>query len=144
MLRGPDDGFFAEHAWDPDPRMWFLKWNSPGIDDAMLVMGAFPAEGAGFGPDLRDQVVRFLEPLAIEGRVDTGGQLLLPAAADETGHQPALGDHVDHRQFFGDPNRIVAERQRIAENDDLRRFVVAAARIEAKILVFACMQNGAL
>ena len=102
--------------------MWFLKRNGPGIDDAVLVMGAFPTEGAGFGPDLRDQVMRFLEPLAVEGRVHACRQLLLSAAADETGHQTALGNHIDHRQLFGHADRIVAQRQRIAENDDLRVF----------------------
>ena len=71
---------------------------------------------------LHDQVVRFLETLAVEGRVDAASQLLLPAAADEAGHQPALGQHVDHRQFFRELHRIVPGRQRIAEHDDLAVF----------------------
>ena len=119
LLRGPDDGFFRQHAGDPDPRIWFLQRNGPGIDDAVLVVGAFPAERAGFGPDFLDQVVRLDEALAVEGGVDAGGQLLLPAAAHEAGDQAAFGDHVDHGQFLGHADRVVTQRQRVAEDDDL-------------------------
>jgi len=63
--------------------------------------------------------VRLLEALAVEGRVDAGGELFLAAAAHEARHQPALGDHVDHRELFGQPDRILRQRQRIAQHDDL-------------------------
>ena len=99
----------------------------------MLVVVALPAERAGLGPGLDDQIVRLLEPLAVEGRVDAGRELLLPAAADEARDQPALRDHVDHRQFLGELYRIVGQRQGIAEQDDLR-LLRRAARIEAKML----------
>ncbi len=100
--------------------MRLLQRNSPWIDDAVLVMRAFPAERPLARPRSDDQIVRLLKSLAVEGRVDAGGQLLLPAAADKARNQPALRDHVDHRQFLGEPHRVVGQRQRVAEQDDLR------------------------
>ena len=40
-------------------------------------------------------------------------------AADETGDQPALGDIVDHRVFFGDLQRVLAQRNSAADDGDL-------------------------
>jgi len=87
--------------------------------------------------------VGFFEALAIEGGVDAGGELLLAAPPDEARHEAAAGDHVDHGQLFGETHRIVGEGQRIAEEHHFTRLVMAA-RIEAKTLHLACMQNGAL
>src|SRR5262249_34507397 len=50
---------------------------------------------------------------------DAGGELLLTAAADEPGNEASARDHVDHRELLGEPYRIVGERQRIAQQDDL-------------------------
>ena len=44
-------------------------------------MHAFPIERALAGPGGNDQIIRFLGALAVEGGVDAGGELLLPAAA---------------------------------------------------------------
>ena len=82
-------------------------------------MVAFEAERACLRPCPGNQLVCFLEALPVERGIDAGGELLLAAAAHEARHQPALGDHVDHRQFFGETNRVLRQRQRIAQHDDL-------------------------
>jgi len=46
-------------------------------------MRAFPAERPLARPGGDDQVVRLFEPVAVERRVDAGGELLLAAAADK-------------------------------------------------------------
>src|ERR1700719_5176421 len=90
LLRRPDDRLLAQHAGDPHPRIGLLQWHRPGVDDALLVMRALPAERAFARPGRDDQIVRLLEALAVEGGVDARRELLLAAAADETRHQPAL------------------------------------------------------
>ena len=85
----------------------------------------------------------FFEALAVVGRVDVVGQLLDAAAAHEAGDQPAARDAVDHGQLFGQPQRVVDDRQRVAEHQILARLVILA-RIAPVILIDACMQNGAV
>src|SRR6266513_4771845 len=46
LLRRPDDRLLAQHARDPHPRIGLLQQHRPGIDDALLVMRALPAEWA--------------------------------------------------------------------------------------------------
>ena len=119
LLRCPDDRLLADDARNPDARIGLLQRHRPWIDHSVLVMVALEAERPRLRPGPGDEVVRLLEALAVEGRIDAGGELLLAAAAHEAGHQPALGDHVDHRQFFGQANRVFRQRQRIAQHDDL-------------------------
>src|SRR3979411_2641676 len=57
LLGRPDDRFLADDAWYPHARIGLLQGQSPRIDDAVLVVRALPAEGAGDGPGLHDQVV---------------------------------------------------------------------------------------
>ena len=119
LLRRPDDRLLAEHAGNPHARVRLLQRHRPRVHHAVLVVRALPAERPGLRPRLHDQVVGLLEALAVVGRVHAGGQLLLPAAAHEARDQPAARDHVDHRQLFGQPHRVVGQRQRVAEQDDL-------------------------
>src|SRR5689334_12222239 len=102
LLGRPDDRLLAQHAGDPDARIGLLQWHRPRIDYAVLVMRALPAERALPCPRRDNQIVRFLKALAIEGRVNAIGQLLLAAAAHKTGNQAALRDHIYHRQLFGE------------------------------------------
>ncbi len=85
----------------------------------MLVVRALPAERPFARPRRDNQIVRLLEAFAVVGGVDAVRELLLTAAADKAGDEPALRDHVDHRQLFGEPHRVFGERQRVAEEDDL-------------------------
>src|ERR1051325_5843287 len=80
------------------PRVRLLQRRRPRIDHAVVVVVALVAEGPGLGPRLDDDVVRFLEALAVVRRVHAGGELLLAAAAHEAGDEAALRHHVDHRQ----------------------------------------------
>ena len=99
--------------------MRLLHRQRPRVDDSVLVVAALPAEGSGTGPGRDDQVVGLFKALAVVGRVDAGGELLGAAAADEAGDEAAAGDHVDHGQLFGQADRVVGQRQRVAEQDDL-------------------------
>src|SRR5215510_3829751 len=119
LLRRPDDRFLADHTRYPHARIRLLQWKSPRIDDSVLIVRALPAEWSGHGPGLDDQVVSLFEALAVVSGVHASRELLLSAAAYEPGYEPALGDHVDHGEFFGEADRILGERQRIAEHNDL-------------------------
>src|SRR5215472_10968009 len=114
LARGPDDGLLAEHARDPHARMRLLQRHRPRVDHAVLVVRALPAEGARLRPRADDQVMRFLEALAIKGRVDPGGELFLATPPYEARDEAPEGNHVDHGQLLGEAHRIVGEGQRIA------------------------------
>ena len=73
-------------------------------------------------PNLHQQVVGLFEALPVEQRVDVGRQALNTGAPDETGHQPAPGDHVDFSQLFGQPEGVVEDRQGVAQQYYLGRF----------------------
>src|SRR5262249_56955887 len=94
VLRGPDDCFRADDARNPDARIGSLQWHRPRIDNAVLVMLTLPAERPLAGPGGDDQIVRLLEALAVERRIDARRQLLLPAAADKPGDETPFRDHV--------------------------------------------------
>src|SRR5262252_2649958 len=119
LTRGPDDGLLAEHAGDPHARMRLLQRHCPRVDHAMLIVRALPAERALLRPRADDQVVRFLEALAVESGVDAGGELLLAAPAHEARDEAPAGDHVDHGQFLGEPHGVLGEGQRVAQEDQL-------------------------
>src|SRR5215472_17341196 len=114
LTRRPDDGLLAEHARNPHARMRLLQRHRPRVDHAVLVVRALPAEGARLRPRADDQVVRFLEALAIKGRVDPGGELFLATPPYEARDEAPEGNHVDHGQLLGEAHRIVGEGQRIA------------------------------
>ena len=73
--------------------------------------------------------MRFVETLVRLGRVRAPGMIFGADATYEARHQPAARDVVDHRELFGDRQRIVEERQRAAEHRDLA--VLRAARERA-------------
>ena len=47
------------------------------------------------------------------------GVALAATATDEAGHQAATGDHVNHRQLFGQPEGVVPDGKYIAQDNDL-------------------------
>src|SRR6516225_7787003 len=110
LLGRPDDRLFADDTRYPHARVRLLQGQGPGIDDAVLIVSALPAEWAGYRPGLHDQIVSLLEPLAVVCGVHAGRELLLAAATHEPGHEPTARDHVDHGQLFGEPDRVLGER----------------------------------
>ena len=120
VLRRPSNSLDTDRRWDPDLGVRLLVRPHPGVHVAIVVVLALPSERSGIGPSLDDEVVRLLEALAVEHRRGVVGDALASAASDETGDQPAVADHVDHRQLFGQPKRVVPDRQYVAENYDLR------------------------
>ena len=99
--------------------MRLLVGPHPGVHVAVVVVLALPAERSGVGPGLDDEVVGLLEALTVEHRWGVVGDALTSAAPDEAGDEPAVADHVDHRKLLGEPERVVPDRQNVAEDDDL-------------------------
>ena len=82
-------------------------------------MLAVPLERAGLRPGLDDQVVRLVEAVARLRRVEREGVVLRADAAHEAGDDPPAGDDVEHRDLLRHAQRMVAERDRVAEDRDL-------------------------
>ena len=86
-----------------------------------MVEAAFEVEGAVVrGPGLDDQVVRLPQALAAAKGGDVGRRGLVGHAAHEAALEPAVGEQVDHRHFFGDAHRLVAVGDRVAEHQQSR------------------------
>src|SRR5215472_2219354 len=75
-----------------------------------MKMLALPAKWSWFGPRLDNQVVRFLESLAILCRSHIDRKLLDTDAAHKAGDHAPAGHQVEHRDLFGQPHRIVPQR----------------------------------
>ena len=116
---GPGHRVAAHHAGNPDRRVRVLVGPRPRIHVAVVVVLAFPAERAGLRPRLDDEVVRFLEALPVVRRHGVVGDALAPGAAHPAGYQTATRDHVDFREFLGQEQRVVPDRQDVAEQHDL-------------------------
>ena len=91
----------------------------PQIHITIAEVIALEFERAGRGPGLDDQIVRFVKALVRKGRIDAGRMIFGADAAHEAGDQAALRQNVEHREFFGDVDRIADNRQRAAEHGDL-------------------------
>ena len=81
-------------------------------------MLAFVPPGAVLGPGLENEIVRFIEALAVVGWIDVVGYLLATGTAHPAGHQAPAGNHVDDRQLLGQAQRV-GHGQRIAHQGDL-------------------------
>src|SRR5262245_25878753 len=99
--------------------MRLLVGPRPEVDVLHLVVAAAERERPGLGPGAHDQVVRFVEAVVREGRVDAEGVVLGADAAHEAADQAPAADHVDHRVLLGDRHGMRTEGQRAAENGDL-------------------------
>jgi len=122
MLRAPDDGLRAQQAGNPNRRMRLLQRQRPWIDETIMEMLALVAPWAGLRPCLDDEVVRLVEQLAVEARIRIGRELFAARSAHPSGDKPSARDHVDHREFLGQPQRISDYRQRIAQQHDFHFF----------------------
>ena len=99
--------------------MRLLVGPRPRVDVPELVVLALPAEGTGCGPGLDDELVGLLEPLPVVGRRRVVGHALPSGAAHPPGYQAATGDHVDHRELFHQPQRVVPDGDDVAQQNDL-------------------------
>src|SRR6266571_7432173 len=99
----------AHSGGNPDRRMWLLQRSRPRIHIAIVIMFALPAEGAGRGPRFDDEVMRFFKALPVEVRWGIMGDALSAAATHETRDQATVGDHVNHCQLLGQPERIIPD-----------------------------------
>jgi hypothetical protein len=97
----------------------FLHRQHPRIDEAIMEVLALEAKRPGPGPRLQDKVVGLVEILAVVSRVGVVGELFTARAAHPSGDQPATGDHIDHREFFGQAQRIRHDRRGITKQHDL-------------------------
>src|SRR5437867_512416 len=98
--------------------MGLLQGSGPRIHIAIVIMFALPAEGAGRGPRFDDEVMRFFKALPVVVGWGIMGNALSAAATHETRDQATVGDHVNHRQLLSQPERIIPDRQNIAQDDD--------------------------
>src|SRR5262249_54051075 len=88
--RGPFDGLARAHRRNPDRRMRALIGPRPQIDVAVAEVIALELEWAGRSPGLDEQIVRLMEALMRECRIDAGRVIFGADAADEAGDQAAL------------------------------------------------------
>ena len=120
-LGAPLPGLDRAAAGDPYRRMRALDRARPDVDVALLVIAAVERERVRMLPGLHHQVVRLVIALAELARVLAVGEAVVHRRADrEAGDQPAAGDAVDHREFFGDAGRRVVQRERVAHHADRR------------------------
>ena len=110
----PYDGFRACHTGDPYGWVRLLDGHHPRVDDAVLEVLAFPAEGAGGGPRLHDDVVGLIEPLAVVHRIGVRGHALLADTTDEATYDAAAGHYVHHGDFFRHANGILVDGEYVA------------------------------
>ena len=118
MLGRPLGRLRAGGAGHPYRRVGLLDGHHPGIDHPEVVVLALPAEGAGGGPGLDDQVVALLEPLPVVDGIAVGGQGLDPCSPHHAGYDPAAGDDVDHGDLFGKADRVLVDGQDVAQQQD--------------------------
>src|SRR5262249_46344722 len=105
----------APHGW-----VRRLDRTRPGVDVVVAIVLAVEREGPGLRPGAQDQLSRLVKALARMSRIHAGREILRADAAYKArDHAPAGGD-VEHRDLLRDAKRVLAERQAIAEDRDLR------------------------
>jgi hypothetical protein len=99
--------------------MRLLVGARPEIDVFVIVVLTVELKRARLGPGGDDQVVGLLIALVREGRVEACDMVFGADAAYEAGDDAPARQVVEHREFFGDEQRIVHQRQRAPEDRDL-------------------------
>ena len=119
-LSRPLHGAAADGARDHDQRVRLLVGPRPRVHVAVLVVLAFEAERPRLRPGFDDELVRLLEAFPVVGRLGVVGDALAAGAPHPAGDEPATRDHVDDRQLFRQPERVIPDRQDVADEHDLR------------------------
>ena len=115
----PLHGVLRQQSGNPYRWMRLLVRTHAGVHVAVVVVVAFPAKRPGRAPRLHDELVRLLEALPVVWALRVVRNTLAPRAPYPSGNQPAARDHVDDGKCFGQPQRIVPDRQHVAEQYDL-------------------------
>ena len=118
-MGAPFNGFLTAEAGDPNRRVWFLERTRPDINVADLIMLAVKIKRAGLGPGADDQIVRFAKTRQRVGGIDTHRKVFISDAAHKTGNNTPAGYNIEHGDFFGDPEGMIAERQAVADHRNL-------------------------
>src|SRR5262245_5980970 len=102
-----------------DRRMGLLDRSGPDGDTVVLEVLPAPVEGLAGSPGLDDQIPGLAQTLARIVERAAQREVFLGDPARESRDDAAAGQAIQHRESFGQPNRIVVERGQIAENRDL-------------------------
>ena len=120
VFRRPGHRVAAHDPGDPDLRMRRLVGPRPGVHVAIVIVLAFPAERPVPRPCVDDEIVRLLKALPVVWRHGIVRDAFAAGSAHPAGHQAAAGNHVDGCETFRQPQRVVPDRQYVAEQHDLR------------------------
>src|SRR5216117_3720091 len=102
-----------------DRRMWLLDRPGPDRDPIVSEVLPAPVEGLAGGPRLDDQIPRLAQPLPRIVERAAQRQVLLGHPAHKSGDDAAARHAVEHRDLFGQPDRIVVKRGQVTEDRDL-------------------------
>ena len=99
--------------------MWLLDRPGPDRDPIVSEVLPAPVEGLAGGPRLDDQIPRLAQPLPRIVERAAQRQVLLGHPAHESRDDAAARHAVEHRDLFGQPDRIVVKRGQVTEDRDL-------------------------
>jgi hypothetical protein len=100
--------------------MRLLNRFGPQVYVAQLGVLAVEGEDLLLGPRLHDQLVRFVVFLAQRGGDFAVAEVGVHRGADrEARAQTPTRHHIEHREFLGDANRGIIQRDGIAQHDDI-------------------------
>jgi hypothetical protein len=116
--RRPIHGFLAGEHWHPNRRMRALQRPRPDGDVVIAPELSLVREHL-LGPGLDDDVVGFLESRARLRERRRMRAVLARNAAGEAGDDAAVRQAVQHRRFFGQPQRLM-QRQQVAVDQQLQ------------------------
>src|SRR5437763_15395932 len=86
------------------------------IDVAVIIVFSLESEGPGTRPGLDNQVVRHDHAFAADGGIDVIAEIFHARAAHEARNNASPTDHVEHSDLFCYAQRVMVQRQNIANN----------------------------
>ncbi len=76
-------------------------------------------------PGLNDQIMRLMETLVGDRRIQAERVIFGTDTPDKTGNQAPTGNHVEHGILFGHRHGMLTQRQRTTQNGNLHAFCAA-------------------